>query len=58
MKIFNNLFIPGFVAIIITIIFFGGINLLFMGILGIYISKIYEESKSRPLYVIDEKINF
>ena len=42
----------GFTALIIMFIFLSGVNLLFLGIIGEYVGRIYEESKSRPLYVI------
>ena len=37
--------------------FFGGFNLLFLGIIGHYIAKIFEQAKNRPNYVVDKKIN-
>lgn len=58
LKLVSNFFIPGFITIILAISFFGGINIFFIGIIGLYISNIFEEVKNRPLYVIDEKINF
>ena len=50
--------IRGWTSIAIFILFFGGIQLLSIGILGIYMSKIYLEVKGRPLYIVDHKINF
>ena len=44
--------VQGFTAIILSIIFLSGINLLFLGIIGEYVGRIYEEIKSRPLYVV------
>jgi Glycosyltransferases involved in cell wall biogenesis len=38
--------------------FFIGIQVISLGIIGLYVSRIYEESKDRPLYVVKEKINF
>ena len=38
--------------------FLGGIQLFTIGIIGEYVGRIFEESKNRPLYLIDEKINF
>jgi dolichol-phosphate mannosyltransferase len=45
--------IQGNVAILVTIVFFGGVNLLAVSIIGKYIQVIVEETKSRPTYIID-----
>ena len=45
--------IMGGVAILIAIIFFGGINMLALSIIGKYIQVIMEETKSRPTYIVD-----
>ena len=37
--------------------FFGGINLLFLGIIGEYVGSIFDEVKSRPLYLVEEYVN-
>jgi dolichol-phosphate mannosyltransferase len=42
----------GFTALILAITFLGGVNLFFLGIIGEYIGRIYEEAKGRPHYVI------
>jgi len=47
----------GWTSIMITIIFFGGIQLLTVGVLGQYIGILFEEIKERPEYIIDEIIN-
>jgi glycosyltransferase involved in cell wall biosynthesis len=57
-KIFFNNIVPGFTAVLIFVTFFGGINLFFLGIIGQYISKVFEQTKDRPEYVIEKKINF
>lgn len=44
-------------AILTALTFIGGIQLLSLGIVGEYISRIYDESKGRPLYIIDKEIN-
>jgi dolichol-phosphate mannosyltransferase len=46
-------FIPGFAATVITIIFFGGVQLLALGVIGEYVGRMYESIKSRPIYVIE-----
>ena len=45
--------VPGYATIMISIIFFGGLQLLSIGILGEYIAKIFNEVKKRPKYIID-----
>jgi dolichol-phosphate mannosyltransferase len=56
-KIILNEIIPGFTPIFLAIIFFGGFNLLFLGIIGNYVAKIFEQTKNRPNYIVDKKIN-
>ena len=50
--------IPGWASIFTASLFLGGVQLICVGILGEYIGRIYEEVKKRPLYIIDEEINF
>lgn len=49
---------PGFATLIVAIMFLGGIQLLSVGILGEYISRIFNEVKQRPKYIIGEAIGF
>ena len=55
-KIFIGIGIPGYPTIITLILLIGGIQLFCIGIIGEYISKIYMESKKRPIYIIREEI--
>lgn len=55
-KLFLNESPRGFSSVIITIVFLSGANLFFMGVIGEYVGRIYEESKARPLYVVDEVV--
>lgn len=48
----------GFPTIVIGILFFGGLNLIGLGIIGEYIGRIYKEVKKRPEYLIEYKIGF
>ena len=50
--------LPGWTSTLIAIVFFGGVQMFTIGIIGEYIGRIFEESKNRPLYIISEKINF
>ncbi|CAN5285114.1 glycosyltransferase [soil metagenome] len=45
---------PGFASLIISIWFLGGTILIFIGVLGLYIGKIFEKVKNRPNYLIQE----
>jgi len=50
--------LSGWTSIIITIIFFGGVQLISLWIMSEYIARIYDETKRRPEYIIEKKINF
>ncbi|MEO5826049.1 MAG: glycosyltransferase family 2 protein [Gemmatimonadales bacterium] len=43
----------GFTALIIAVTFLAGVNLFFLGVVGEYVGRIYEEVKHRPLYVVE-----
>jgi len=49
--------VTGWTSLIFSIFFFSGILLVVLGIIGIYIGRIFQEVKRRPLYVISEKVN-
>jgi polyisoprenyl-phosphate glycosyltransferase len=55
---FSNQLPSGWTTLSILISLFGGIQLLFLGIIGEYIGAIFDEVKARPLYLVDQKINF
>lgn len=49
--------VPGWASLIIAVMFLGGTQLLAIGLLGEYIASLFIETKRRPLYLIDKKIN-
>ena len=55
-KLFLDRSPQGFSSVIITIVFLSGANLFFLGVIGEYVGRTYEESKGRPLYVVDEVV--
>lgn len=57
LKMFTNVTVPGLTAVLLSIVIFGGIQILLIGLVGEYIARIFEEVKGRPLYLIGEKIN-
>ncbi|MES2615997.1 MAG: glycosyltransferase family 2 protein [Bdellovibrionota bacterium] len=46
----------GFLTLIVAILFIGGIQIMFLGIIGEYLGRIYFESKNRPLYLVKNKV--
>jgi len=57
-KKFMGYTLPGYASIMVSILFLGGVQLITIGILGEYIGRIYNEAKARPLYIIEETLNF
>jgi dolichol-phosphate mannosyltransferase len=57
-RIFSNEWVEGWAFIVISVLFVGGVQLLSVGILGEYLGRLYLSSKSRPLYVVKEKLGF
>ena len=49
-----NVAIQAFQAIILLILFFSGIQIILIGIMGEYLGRIFNESKHRPLYLVNE----
>lgn len=49
-----NVAIQAFQAIILLILFFAGIQIILIGIMGEYLGRIFNESKNRPLYLVNE----
>lgn len=56
-KFFMGHAVAGFTTVILLILIIGSIIMISLGIIGYYISKIYEEVKGRPKYIISKKIN-
>jgi polyisoprenyl-phosphate glycosyltransferase len=58
--VFERLFLgtspQGFTALIVAITFFAGVQLLFLGLIGEYLGRVYDETKSRPHFVITEVV--
>lgn len=51
--IFFGIVVPGYASIMVTILFMGGLQLLSLGIIGEYLSRVYDETKNRPIYVVE-----
>lgn len=48
--------VRGFPTLMVTVLFFSGIQLIFLGVLGAYLGRVYEEVKARPLFLVREEI--
>lgn len=57
-SLYYHFAISGWTSLIVTIVFFGGIQLIILGILGIYLGKLFVQSKQRPHYIVkDSKLS-
>lgn len=54
---FRGKTVPGWTSIITIVTFIGGTQLLVIGLMGEYIASLFRESKKRPLYIVNEKVN-
>ncbi|MCR3760857.1 glycosyltransferase family 2 protein [Clostridium felsineum] len=57
-KLFTNGIVAGWTSLVALMLFFNGVILMILGIMGEYIGRIYDEAKGRPLYIIGEKKGF
>lgn len=48
--------VPGYASIVVLVLFLGGLQLMSLGILGEYMSKVYEQVKDRPIYILKEHL--
>lgn len=56
-KLFFGIDVPGYATIVVLVLFLGGMQLFCLGLLGEYVSKIYIQSKNRPIYILKEHLN-
>ena len=58
MKLAGEALVPGYASLLFVVTFLSGIQLIVLGMVGLYVGRIYDEARSRPLYVVRETHGF
>jgi hypothetical protein len=48
--------VPGYPSLIVSVMFFAGVQLISLGVIGEYLGRMYEEIKGRPLFLVAEEL--
>jgi len=48
--------VPGYPSLLVVILFFGGVQLFSIGVLGEYLGRMFDETKNRPIYIVERHI--
>lgn len=51
-------FVEGWASTVVVLSFLSGVNLLMSGVIGLYVGRIHNEAKQRPLYFVSERVGF
>ncbi len=57
-RLLTDNWVPGWTLIFIAVMLIGGLQFIFLGVMGEYIGRIYSEAKDRPLFLIMEELGF
>jgi dolichol-phosphate mannosyltransferase len=58
LRLFTNNWVTGWTALVICVLFMGGVQLISLGLIGEYLGRVYGEVKRRPLYLVQEQHGF
>lgn len=56
-KFTGHALMPGWASIMVAVTLLGGVQLISIGVVGAYVARIYEETRNRPLFLVDETCN-
>ena len=56
LRLFTQILVAGWAAIIIVLLFSAGLQMIFIGLLGEYIGNIFFETKNRPIYILEDML--
>lgn len=57
-RLLTSNWVPGWTLIFIAVLLIGGLQFIFLGVMGEYIGRIYSEAKDRPLFLVMEELGF
>ncbi len=58
LRLYGHQALQGQATTLVGVLFLGGVQLIFLGIIGEYLGRIYDEVKNRPLYIVSETVGF
>lgn len=58
LRLFTDVWVAGWTLMFITTLFMGGLQMLFLGVMGEYLGRVYGEVKRRPLYLVKERLGY
>jgi dolichol-phosphate mannosyltransferase len=58
LKIAGTYDVPGWASLVVAFSFFSGLQLMLLGTVGMYVGRIHDQGKQRPLYLVDEVHGF
>jgi len=58
MRLLTEIWVPGWTLLFIALLFLGGVQLVFLGVIGEYLGRVYGEVKRRPLYLVKTRFGF
>jgi polyisoprenyl-phosphate glycosyltransferase len=56
-KVVFDVGLSGWSSLFVAVVFFSGVQLMFSGLIGIYVGRIFHETKQRPIYILAERLN-